>query len=373
MFQVEPLPHVLLVFGIYGYGALLIAGGLSGGFGRHTRKVAYAGVVLLLAFIGFVAAPSLVDSGIRTDSIIFTRYSAGLLLQGENPYTAPMLQAYEYIPLHRSATVRVDSSMVNTFSYPAMAVYVFIPQMLLGGAIQWTILVFLAAVFVFLVRESPDWMVLAPFTFLFASTAVMQRTLIGFTGAIWVLPLLFSMKYWRSWRELSMVFLGVSFAVKQVPWVTALFLGLWVLHEEGLEGLKVPVLYGGGTFLLLNLPFILWSPVAWTRSVMNPLFGAVALVNGGIGLSAVAQTTVFSVPKGFFTFAMLGFLGFSLLVYWLYFERLKWMAWVMPAFVLWFNYRFFIPYFVFFMPVVYYAFLLKNGLVREEGWWPDAA
>ncbi|MFB6190715.1 MAG: hypothetical protein ABEJ91_04050 [Candidatus Nanohaloarchaea archaeon] len=372
-FEAEPVVAVLVTLAMYGYSFLLIAGGLSGGFNGYDRFVAYSGVLLLVLFVGMVSMPQLADFHYRTDSVLYTRYSVDLVLEGKNPYRYSMHEAFNEINRSgpKAATPRIDGSMVDTFSYPAGTLYAFIPQVVLGVPnIRLTLLPFLAAVFVFLFYESPDYLVLAPFSFFFVAPAVLDRTLHGFTGVLWLLPLLLSMKYWKSGRlRASMVFLGLSFSVKQIPWSIAFFLAVWIYRESDgladyLRRLKVPVLYGGGTFLLLNAPFIVTGPLAWLRGVMDPVALGTSLVSGGIGLTALGQNTVQAVPKQFFGFAMAAFLFFSLFAYWLYFERAKWIAWMMPGFLLWFSYRFYENYFVFFIPAAYYALLLKTDIDR---------
>jgi len=64
-------------------------------------------------------------------------------------------------------------------------------------------------------------------------------------------------------------------------------------------------------------------------------------------------------PRLFFTAATAIAAVAMLVLYWLNFDRLKLLAWIAPPFILFFAWRSLYSYFVFFIPVAYYAVLLK--------------
>ena len=192
----------------------------------------------------------------------------------------------------------------------------------------------------------------------------------GVFDILWVLPLLFGMKYWHRERfDLAAVFVGLAFAVKQTPWFIGPFLAVWLYMESESyrqfgKRAAVCLIYGFAAFLVPNLPFILWNPTAWVRGTLTPIVGGGApLVKQGVGMTFISVSGLYSLPKTYFTILMLSILSSLIVLYALYFEKLKWTAWVLPALVLWFNYRSLQNYFIFFIPVAYYAVLLKLDLV----------
>lgn len=329
--------------------------------GFRSEKVfvllSYAGFLVLAVSVFWLVGMDGYSMGI--DSLTYMTHSADLVLEGKNPYRVSMKGA-ESLPGDPFITNRMDGSKVRTISYPALSFYSLVPQRALGIVdARLTLGVVTLSLILVMMWQSPYYLMSAPLMVVTVSRtfnpAVIGGSLWGF---IWLFPLVLSMIYWRRDLRLSAVFLAASFAVKQIPWFIAPFLAVWLYREsDGLKefysDMRTMVLYGGGAFLLFNMPFVLVSPVAWLKGVLDPLFSQVPLAMKGRGLALLALRSRLEVSKSFFTFAMAGFTAVYLLAYYLYFERLKWTVWMAPVAILWFNYRFSLNYLVFFFPMVY--------------------
>lgn len=341
---------------------------------KHGGKVGY--VVFGVVSLAFAAAyfTKYASVAIGTDAILFSHYAVDLLLQGQNPYTHSMLPAFGQYPVdERFVTYRQDGSVVTSFSYPALSILYFVPQEILGVAnFNLTPVVVLLAVLLFLVSESPGYLALAPFLVLFADANITLFTYGGVFDILWVLPLLLGMKYWDQGRlPIAAFFVGISLAVKQTPWFIGPFLAIWLYLEsdqyaEFANDALTCIGFGLLGFLLPNALFIIWNPMAWMQGVFTPIASGAPLVQQGSGAVLLSVSGLYPLPKTFFTTLLMMSLLVGAVVYSLYFDRLKWVAWVVPAFVLWFNYRSLQNYFIFFVPIAYYAMLLRLNLARHR-------
>lgn len=368
----EPAAFAAIVAVYVAAFALIFAGVAAVDLSQWGRPLSLLSLGAL--FLGFYAS-YLTNTGggyLGTDGILFTRYSVDLLLAGENPYAHSMLPAFEQYPIdNRFVTYRVDGSIVSSLSYPALSVLLFIPQALLGiPNLNLTTVAVLLVVLAFLSYESPPQLALVPIIVMFADPNLTFFSYGGVFDILWVLPLLLAMRFWhRNRLDVAAAFVGLAFAVKQTPWFIGPFLAVWLYQEsETLAAFRTRAVtclgYGFGGFLLPNLPFILWDVRAWASSVLTPVASGAALVKQGQGLTLVSVSGLYGLPKTFFTLTLLLALLLALVIYALYFDRLKWAAWIVPAVILWFNYRSLANYFIFFVPVAYYAVLLNYDLVR---------
>ncbi len=336
----------------------------------HLRILVFISVALLL-FSGYILNP---DYGIESDVTFFIFHSANQFIDGQNPYTANMtgdLGSYDDTPTY--LTSRTDGSTVTRLSYPALSFLFFVPQALAGlTSTAVTTGLFFLAILAYLMYESRDYLVLAPLAVLFVN-GLASIDLAYNMNALWILPLLVSMKLWsEDKRNWSAVFLGISFAVKQTAWLTAPFLAIWVFRQSEtlsgfLEEIRSIGLYGGVAFLAPNLPFIIMEPGAWLRGIFDLVYsgGLAPQESLGVGLVMLKTESLVYLPKTYFSAVTIaGFLTL-LLLYYLY-EEIRWTAWVMPALLLWLNHRSPTYYLTMFVPVAYYAVILKTGQTRLE-------
>jgi uncharacterized membrane protein len=359
----------------YGTGIGLVLLGVVVGIDvrQHGRHIAYGVLLVGLFWFGVAFLTKTGGEYLGTDGILFTRYSVDLLLAGENPYAHSMHPAFDGYPIDdRFVTYRVDGSTVASISYPALSFLAFVPQALLGVPnLNLTTVVIVAATLVFLVRESPAVLALAPFAILFSDPNLTMFSFGGVFDILWVLPILVAMKYWhRQHYPFAATFTGLAFAVKQTPWFIGPFLAVWLYMEadsyrQFVHRARVCLMYGLTAFLAPNLPFIVWDARGWVEGTLTPIMGSgVSLVKQGVGLTLLSTSGTYALPKSYFTLVLVTILVAGLAVYALYFDQLKWTAWLAPMVVLWANYRSLQNYFVYFVPIAYYAVLLQLDLAR---------
>lgn len=367
---------ILTILIMYAAALGLVYVGVTGiDMDRWGTALGYAVLVVLLLALNAAYLTKTGGTYLGTDGILFTRYSVDLLLSGQNPYAHSMAPAFEQYPIDsRFVTYRVDGTTVKSISYPALSFLLFVPQALLGVAnLNLTAVVILMLVLAFLVYESPSSLSLVPFAIIFADPNLTFFSFGGVFDILWVLPLLFGMRYWhREQFGIAAAFVGFAFAIKQTPWFIGPFLAVWLYmesetyHQFGRRA-GTCLSAGGAAFLLPNLPFIIWNFDAWMRGTLTPISsGAAPLVQQGSGLTLLSVTGLYTLPKSYFTLVMLSVLGVLVVIYALYFEKMKWAAWIFPALVLWFNYRSLQNYFIFFIPLAYYSALLKLDLARTD-------
>lgn len=307
-----------------------------------------------------------------SDAILYSRYSNDLFLDGQNPYATSMRPAFEQygVSMAEYGTHTVDGDVVTSLSYPALSVLYFVPQALLGVPnLNLTSVVVLLLVLGFLLYESSPSLAFVPFLILFVNPDIFQFTSSGVFDILWVLPLLLGMRYWHQDRiAIAAIWVGLACAVKQTPWIVTPYLAVWLYAESDdvqsfVRDAGITLGAGLGAFLAPNLPFIIWNPTAWVTSVLTPVGSGPTLVTEGVGPALLVQTELLAVSKSTFTALVALVLIVSLLAYARYFDRVRWIAWIAPAFVLWFNYRSLYNYYIFFLPVAYYAILLNRDAV----------
>jgi len=315
----------------------------------------------------FIAASALPSSPtaprLGSDAALFTRYAVDLLLSGRNPYSCSMQPALTlYSVDYAWVTQTMDGGMVSTYSYPALSFLVYVPAALLGVVDVGLVMVsFFALVAVLLIFETPKEYRLIPLLVLLLDPSLAAFSYGGAHDIIWVFFLLLSMKFFnpRSRRELrlSAALLGLSMAVKQMPWLILPFTAIWVFKEAGRREALAYLGVAAASFLAPNLAFILWSPLDWLRGVLTPI--AQPLIPMGVGLVSLVYEGYVYLPRSFFTVATAVAAALALALYWVNFEKLKPLAWIAPPLILFFAWRSLYNYFLFFIPVAYYAALLK--------------
>lgn len=356
------------LFLIYGTALGLISLGLLDmEVGRWSNHLAYWTFLVTISGVAVAFFTQASKTAFGTDAILFARYSVDLLLSGQNPYAHSMAPAFERYPVaDQFVTFKRDGTIVDRLSYPAMSFLWFVPQAILGVEnLNLTPVLVVLVVLLLLIYESPRPLALFPVAVMFADPSIMMFSYGGVFDILWVLPFLVGMRFWvRGDIRTGAFVLGLAFATKQTPWFVAPFLAVWIYNEaqelgDALRTFLNAVSFGFLGFILPNLPFLLWNPSAWIEGVLTPVRGGgVALVKQGVGLTLVSVSGLAPLPKTFYSIALLGVTVTLLVAYILYYDRLKWAMWIVPAIILWFNYRSLQNYFTFFIPVAYYAVLL---------------
>jgi hypothetical protein len=238
-----------------------------------------------------------------TDSAAFDHVAARFLSHGVDPYTASMASAARLLQTPSAFwTYTVAGGHVTRVSYPAGSFLLELPSVALGFTheiVDWTDLVawVVTGFLIFLLLpRSVRWvaalLMLTPF---FANVFGSGGTDAAF------LPFLV-LAVWRwdryglgrsagvaSW--LGPVALGLACSIKQTPWFCVPFLVVALFLEARGSGRRPLPLVGRylavvvGVFLVVNAPFIVWSPRPWARGVLLPFTGH--LVADGQGLVTV--------------------------------------------------------------------------------------
>ncbi|MEO1173548.1 MAG: hypothetical protein AAFX94_16075, partial [Myxococcota bacterium] len=332
-------------------------------------------VLFLCAQIGGLIVDRASKTYYGTDGLLFSRYAVDLLLSGENPYAHSMAPASDAYAFGALRTAQIDGTLVESFSYPAMAIWWFVPQSLLGiESLDVTPLLVLLVTALLFTAKSHWSFCWAPALMFSLHSGLRFYSGGGVFDILWVLPLMGSMSAWTKGKTgVAGVWLGIACAVKQTPWLVAPFLLIWALREGG-RSKALALVFGAVTsFIAINLPFIVMDPVAWFYGVLTPLAGRTSLVGQGEGLVLLRTFALVDWPKSTFSLLMLCVLVLCLVLYAAKLPRVRWLGWVAPAVTLWFAWRSLHNYYVFWIPVAYWAVLLRGRRPFERGAAPVSA
>src|SRR2546427_2179518 len=288
-----------------------------------------------------------------TGSIIGTYMGVVRVLHLQNPYLysiKPFLDQFGLPPSFY--TSRVDGSFDFHLIYPAVNFLSFAPLYLLGihdlrdGVLLFHLLSLLVIFWIMPGRYKG--LSLAPFTFYFPWAIAGSLT-----DSVWAFALLLSAVTWYKSRKASFGFLGLAGASKQLAFLVLPYLLVRNWRETDgsrLRGSARMIGYLLAGFWIPNLPFLLLSPQGWWEGVVAPyLPGTTPQIMGGIGLSEVLTSMGLNPPSSVFFLLMgLTFAG-SLFAYSRWFERMKNLVWLLPVGILFFYYRSFPNYMLFWL------------------------
>ncbi|MGO8686460.1 MAG: hypothetical protein ACLQT7_04625 [Candidatus Dormibacteria bacterium] len=288
--------------------------------------------VLFLLFAMYTWVGSVFES----DEVAFGQQGAAFLLQGHDPFTANYAAALGAFGV-RFGTPTLAGTVVHQFSYPAGSLLLLAPLVALLGFHSYAFLAgnFLAtmASVAILVRRLPAQflgalallLLLQPIYFLLASC--LDPLFLPF-----ILVALLEVERFRApdagalARWASPVCLGIACSVKQNPWFLVPFLivmAVMAARDRRARQWVAGLTYAGLvalTFLLVNLPFIIWSPSAWLAGALHPL--TTPAVPWGLGMGTLLLlfgTGAFSL---FSVSAVLAWIS-ELLLYVRFYSRLK--------------------------------------------------
>jgi hypothetical protein len=239
-----------------------------------------------------------------TDSAAFNQVATRLLLHGHDPYAASMAPAGRLLhPVAAYWTYQTNGGHVLRVSYPAGSFLLQAPFMALGLTHLATDWVDLGA---WLVTAVLVFCMLPGFLRWLAPLLVMTGAFLGpfangGTDALFVPFLVVAVWRWDRFPGRATpwlpawagpVALGIACSVKQTPWFCVPFLVVGVACEArrtGTGALRTAARYLGlvaGTFLVVDLPFLVWSPAAWLHGAFLPVVEP--LVPDGQGLVSLA-------------------------------------------------------------------------------------
>ncbi|TNE90060.1 MAG: hypothetical protein EP330_09535 [Deltaproteobacteria bacterium] len=336
--------HALVLVGFL-WGFVLFGAAAVGVASRVASGLAAVGATLVFLDHAAVNAEVARFVGIpaTTDVRVYMDYAAWLLLEGKNPYEHDLTAAYG---AHRAtlqyATPLVDGGLTGRLAYPSLAFLVHVPMVLLGLSDRWVYLGFLVltlgALFA-LAKPERRPLVLLPFL---VEPRFIGYAFSGVSDGVWALFLVLAASFWDR-RIARGVFLGLACAAKQHAWLVAPFLAVRAWSEtegEARDKARAVVELAGvatATFLIPNLPFMLWSPSAWWAGVMEPL--SAPMITWGTGLSSLAAWGLLVVPRWVWSLGLYGGLAVGMFAVWRHPRTVGRLVWVLPGLALFMGHR----------------------------------
>lgn len=334
---------------------------------KHGHRLAYAVLVVL----GLAVFTSLIAAGLfqqfPTDSLLYTAYSADLILQGINPYTATMEGAFAWGgTAHAFATPRIDGTVVTSYSYPVGAALALAPAVASPVPVRGLVVLVAVALGAVIVHASPAKLALAAPMALMAGRNMVITAGGGVWDVLWALPFVLALR-WVHHEEHARggLALGLACAIKQLPWMAAPFIAVRQWRLGNRRGAVVGTGAAVAVFGLINAPWIVAGPVAWVRGVIAPLGVGAPLVHQGLGLTLLTFSGLYALPTWWHGLALVVAATVALTVTAAYPERVGYAVWLAPPFLLWFHYRSLVSYFIVFLPVAVLAVLATNDRVRD--------
>jgi uncharacterized membrane protein len=240
-----------------------------------------------------------------SDEMYYAHYNAWLTLHGRNPYAGDNLaSALRYFQADKVTLLRVapftdplrppsqaqeraivaaylahpqaphpNLEPATTHSYPALSFLLALPAVWLGlPAIGLTQVLGLLALIAGIVAHTP-----ARYRVVALALCLMNvdgaRSVAGSDFAIWIavgVALVWLMGSLRR-QPWDAVALGAVCAVQQTAWFFAPFYLVWIWREQGIHAAVRGAGVALGTFLAINLPWIILTPGAWLRSLVLPM------------------------------------------------------------------------------------------------------
>ncbi|MGC8849309.1 MAG: hypothetical protein ACP5K1_01725 [Candidatus Bathyarchaeia archaeon] len=339
-------------------------------------------VLTFTSFYSIYVISEIVYKGVyRTDALAFSHYSAMEFVKEIkkggffNPYTKDLQEALRTFSVDVDyITFKENGDIITTFNYPALHFLVFVPFVYLGWVdVRWTILLFeIASIALIYVKAPPKIRPLAIIPLFAGSDLAINFTAGCVTDFLWILPMVMAAFYMDENLYVAGFFYGLSCAVKQIPWLVAPFLFIWILFStrgKHLERLFKTVAFAATSllgFVLPNLYFIRESFDAWVEGVFTPLTENLVFLSQG--LSLFTQTEIIMVQKSFYFLLMIWLFIILLLNYTVYFEKLKYTVWMYPILILWASYRGLQNYFISWIPLLVVSLVswYKNEVEKAE-------
>jgi uncharacterized membrane protein len=302
----------------------------------------------------------------RTDVLAYSQYAAILFVkQGANPYLQDMSKALEMFRVQPGdLTPLTTGTYLTTFQYPALHFLVFVPFVWLGLTdMRWVLVGFEIAVVLTLYCLCPQNlrpMILLP---LFAGSDLMINfTAASVTDMLWVLPLILA-AFTLKKPTTSGIFYGIACAFKQISWLLAPFLLIYILRNDRKTATKIGLsqalkfaAVAVAVFLAINAPFLTGAPQVWFGNVLTPIASDLVILSQGP--SVLTQVGLVEVGRTFYTILAVGVLATLLVNYYVYFDKLKYIFWIFPGIILWFSFRALTNYVIYWMPLMLVSLIL---------------
>lgn len=345
----------------------------------HGRTIGYGTAVFLtvVTIVSLWQAPYMIYP-LNTDLLAFTRVGLDMLWLGENPMAQSMRPAFHLREAGQEWTYRIDGTRVAQWSYPGGSFLYYLPQWLFFKT--WPVGIRTTSIVVVgILCGVLTWMLPAQYAILgpMALTVPRQHWLTaagGINDMLWVLPVVVAIWLWaHAERTWSAVALGFACGVKQTPWAILPFLAVWVWKTADspraflVEAARLNLAGLAGFFVLAsNALWLWWNPQAFVTSVLTPLgSGGAPLEAFGIGPAVFAYMGA-GAPRALYTVGVAIATVGSLALYWQYFKRVRWAAWVAPMAIYLLHSRSLPSYFNWFIVVGVVALFAAHGELRDQ-------
>jgi uncharacterized membrane protein len=240
--------YSVIAVGLIGGGLLFVGLGLiRRDFRFHRTAVLFMYAIALMAWVVITV---LTNRSYGTDEISYDQWAAQMLLRGINPYPRNLSVALSHFHLNQLYfTYTLSGHILDHLSYPAMAIYPYVPLLYLGvinhaavitDAIFWLITI---AMFYLMLPERLRWLAL-----LIGMLNFYNAYVVGGVTDVLFYPFLLLVAYrWDHfdkepgyWKWGPPIAFGLAASVKQTPWFIApfLFIALVLEGSNFTQGLK---------------------------------------------------------------------------------------------------------------------------------------
>ena len=304
----------------------------------------------------------------HTDNEMIAEFAVEALKRGQNPYSWNFSDIVRVYRDPISVTPFLDGAFQNRVTYPALGTLILFAFDLLGiGQVRIVSLLFHLALLVLIFFYTPVKLrpiILMPF---FILKDFVFSTLGGVQDVVWSALLVGVIVAWKR-PILRAVLFGLACSFRQQPWLVAPFILIYLWKEGGTtrERWRRIAVFAGislGIFMLINLPFIIWDPVAWWLGAFEPIYARFDVINFGLG--SISQFGLAPLPREFYTGLQVASLLVMLAIHWRHARAVDMAFWLFPAIFFWFYYRSLPSYWIYWIPPLLFA--LTRRLASLQG------
>lgn len=381
-----------VLIGAWGLAVIVVTWTTRGEASRTLRVMQWMTVgMFALGFLAWSWMQIRTNPAYGTDEIAFDQYAAQIAAHWHNPYTHSMLPSFpEFAVSPNGYTFHLNGTPVSSLSYPAMSFLLYVPLVWLGLTAQMAVVVnvvlWIAAVtvaFALLPRDLRALAIIVGSLPIFTGFAVG-----GVTDVVYLVPLMLAVYQWDRyasfgrWRSIAVpVSLGMALSVKQTPWLIAPFVLTGIYLEirsefgrrRAVTSLVKYCAWAGGTFVVVNGPFIVSNGGRWLAGVLTPISSNTVPAGQG----TVAMSLFLGIGGGNLVWFSLTLVAVAVLVYMIYaltYPRWKSVAVLAPSLILFFSARSFSSYMVILILPVLVALVsidwnFQTTLSRPRWWW----
>ncbi len=314
---------------------------------------------LLLAAIIFSSLVYMSSPAPASDLTLFSEYASQELIEGENPYDISMAPSFRQYNGTILWTPQRDGTIYDKFTYPGLSIIAYVPTTLIDVDSRYLGLLLTSVLFISIFLYTPERLGVLSVAVL-GIVPLQLLSIFLENDILWILPLTLSVMAWDRHKDVSALLFGLAISAKQIPWLIApfIFLKLLLGDEERRTGLQKGLRYSGIAgivFLAFNLPFIALDPTSWFNNVLGHVLlsvgGEAPQAFIGQGMAFLSFSGFLEVEKWFYTAAAVS----AYILYGIIFIKgsteFRDTLWILPAIVLFFNYRGLIRYYIGFVPI----------------------